>query len=171
VKGSITSVQELILALEEGPGQDGYLSILKRLEIPVRDLVPLCTWHQKHYTRNCLSRNADFELFLICYEKGQRTSIHDYDSQEAWVHPVSGEVTEERFALGPNGALRLVNSTVLRPPTFSYMHNGSSVHRYVNTHDGRSITLNLYAKPLRKWKVYDETTGDPSTMSPGPQDR
>lgn len=163
----ITTVAQLINALREGRHKEGYLPILKETDIPTEELLHLCTWDPKHYTRNLLDRTDDFELFLICYEKGQRTSIHDYDSEEAWIRPIMGEVTEERYIVEEGGKLTKVHSTILTPATFSYLHNGTSIHRYVNSHSDRSVTLNLYAKPLRKWTVYDERTGDPRTMPPG----
>lgn len=158
----IRSVEELVEALLAGPrGNEGYLSILERIEIPAELFLPHCTWNEKHYTRNCLVRNSDFELLLICYGPGQRTSIHDYDTQEAWVHPVIGSVIEERYHFTPGTGLRKVSSSKLDAGSFSYMHNGRSIHRYSNTTDERSVTLNLYAKPLSKWKVYDERAEAP----------
>lgn len=162
----ISTVAQLLNALREGRRKEGYLPILKETDIPTEELLHLCTWDPKHYTRNLLDRTDDFELFLICYEQGQRTSIHDYDSEEAWIRPIMGEVTEERFHV-EDGKLTKVDSIVLTPTTFSYLHNGTSIHRYLNSHSGRSVTLNLYAKPLRKWTVYDERTGDHRTIRPG----
>ena len=157
----IRTVEELVSALRAGPGIKGYLDIMDRVAIPTSEFDPYSRWNQKHYTRNCIARTDDFELLLICYEPGQRTSIHDYATQEAWIHPVVGTVIEERFELGPGGPLRKVSSAKLDTSSFSYLHNGRSIHRYLNTNKQRSITLNLYAKPLNKWKVYDESSGEP----------
>lgn len=158
----IRSVDELVAALLKGPqANEGYLKILERIDIPPEDFLSHCTWNEKHYTRNCLVRNGDFELLLICYGPGQRTSIHDYDTQEAWVHPVIGSVIEERYQFTGEKGLRKVSSAKLESGSFSYMHNGRSIHRYINPTDDRSVTLNLYAKPLNKWKVYDERSDAP----------
>ncbi|HOZ39563.1 MAG: cysteine dioxygenase family protein [Flavobacteriales bacterium] len=156
----ITSLDQLVSALKHGPGRTGYLEILDRISIPWSQFEPYCRWHDKHYTRTCIARTNAFELLLICYEPGQRTSIHDYATEEAWVHPVFGAVIEERFEPGPEGPLRKVSSAKLDPGSFSYLHNGHGIHRYVNPNKERSVTLNLYAKPLSKWKVYDERSGE-----------
>ena len=95
----IRTIQELVTALEAGPGLEGYSGILKCVDIPGHDLQKYCQWNEKRYTRTCIARTDDFELMLICYEPGQRTSIHDYDTEEAWVHPVEGTIAEERFTL------------------------------------------------------------------------
>jgi hypothetical protein len=53
-----------------------------------------------------------------------------------------------------------VSSAKLDTNSFSYLHNERRIHRYLNTIKERSITLDLYAKPLNKWKVYDESSGE-----------
>jgi cysteine dioxygenase len=158
-------MEDLVRTLLKGPGEGGYLSIMDRVDIPFDDLQGFCSWNDKHYTRNCIVRTEGFELLLICYEPGQRTSIHDYDTEQAWVHPVVGSVVEERFELAPNGSIRKVSSALLDTGSVSTLRKGRSIHRYINHTDERSITLNLYARPLNKWTVYDEGSGGTRTDS------
>lgn len=163
----IRTVDQLVAALHAGPGESGYLSVLDRISIPADSFDAFCTWNSKRYTRNCIARSENFELLLICYEPGQSTSIHDYDTEEAWVHPIKGSIIEERFQeAGPKG-LRKISSSKLDTGSFSYLHNGRGIHRYINHTDDRAITLNLYAKPLSKWKVYDERSGEGRSAASG----
>lgn len=162
----LLTVDELIQALMQEPVTGGYLSILERAAIPSEHFLQYCTWNDKHYTRNCIARTSEFELLVICYEPGQSTSIHDYNTQEAWVHPILGSVVEERFEPPSKGALRKVSSAKLVTDSFSYLHNGRSIHRYINNTEERAATLNLYARPLIKWKVYDERSGEPRLDTP-----
>lgn len=162
----IHTVDELIKALVEGPGAGGYLPILQRAEVPAEHLLKYSTWNSKHYTRNCIVSTKDFELLVICYEPGQSTSIHDNNTEEVWIHPILGSVVEERFETSPEGVLRKVGSANLVTDSFSYLHNGRSIHRYINNTDDRAATLNLYARPVSKWKVYDERSGAPSFDAP-----
>jgi cysteine dioxygenase len=157
----ITTVDQLVTSLKQGPGGRGYLEVLERIRIPEEEFIPFCRWNDKHYTRNCITRTPEFELLLLCYEPGQRTSIHDHATEEAWMQPVTGAVIEERYEAFADGPLRKVSSAKLDPGSFSYLHSGHSIHRYVNLSSGRSITLNLYARPLQSWKVYDERSGMP----------
>lgn len=164
---TISTVDELVRVLMEGPGRKGYLHILERVAIPAEDFEALCRWNPKHYTRNCIARTDDFELLLICYEPEQQTSIHDFATEEAWVHPVIGSVVEERFEPSSGQALRKAGSSKLDKDSFSYLHNGRSIHRYINKSGERAVTLNLYARPLRTWKVYDERSGDNQVQPAG----
>jgi cysteine dioxygenase len=161
--GPIRDVDALVRALRACKRPEEYLPVLERVEIPEADYAEHCTWNDRQYTRNCIARTPDMELLLICYEKDQSTSIHDYDSERAWMKPVIGQVTEERYVLAPDGGLSMVNSTVRGTGDVSFMEKEGSIHRFINSHDGRSVTLNLYAKPLRRWKIYDERTGSANT--------
>ena len=59
----ISTVAQLLNALRQGRREEGYLPILKETDIPTEELLHLCTWDPKHYTRNLLDRTDDFELF------------------------------------------------------------------------------------------------------------
>jgi len=50
-----------------------------------------------------LARTENFEVLLICWEKGQSSPIHDFNSQEAWIHPIVGKLREERFKINVDG--------------------------------------------------------------------
>jgi cysteine dioxygenase len=164
----IITIQQLVQELLRHRDAASYAGILERYAVPGRDLEPYFRWNSRHYTRTCIIRNEDFELLVICYEPGQRTSIHDYDSQTAWIHPVMGEVVEECFAPLPGGGMKLTREIHLHPGTDDSLTNGKSIHRFTNRGPERAVTLNLYAKPMSKWKVYDERTGSPSVAPAGP---
>lgn len=164
----IPTIRELIRELLRHRDPGLYAAILARYAGPSRDIEPYYNWNPKHYTRTCIHRNPDFELLVICFEPGQATSIHDYDSQTAWVHPVQGEVVEERFAKAPGGGLHLATESRLSPGTDDVLRNGSAIHRFSNPGPGRAVTLNLYAKPMRKWRVYDPRTGNSRATTAGP---
>lgn len=164
----IASISELVAELLRQRASAAYGAILARYAVPGTDLVPYFRWNARHYTRNCVIRNAAFELLVVCYEPGQHTSIHDYDSDIAWVHPVMGEVVEERF-LQRGGDLQLVQEARLRPGMLGAITRDSSIHRFSNPGPGRAVTLNLYAAPMSKWRVYDERTGSASVEAAGPR--
>jgi cysteine dioxygenase len=164
----IQTIRELIQELLRHRDPELYAGILARYAVPGKDIEPYYTWNQKHYTRTCIHRNPDFELLVICYEPGQGTSIHDYDSQTAWIHPVLGEVMEERFTKVPGGGLKLSHESRLQPGRDGLLQNGTAIHRFSNPGPNRAVTLNLYAKPMRKWRVYDEGTGSAKFTAAGP---
>ena len=161
---SIQSIDLLIAALEAAPTGQQQLDVLRSMDVPMEEFERRVNWNTKHYTRTCIARNRYFELLLIGFEPGQQTSIHDYNGHEAWVHPLTGELTEERFEPLDGGKLRPVSSVLLGPRSFSYLGNSHSIHRFVNTGNTRCLSLNLYCGPIRKWKVYDARSGRTTTV-------
>lgn len=164
----ITTIRELVQELLRHRDPAAYGAILERYAVPSHDLEPYFRWNTRHYTRTCIHRNEDFELLVICYEPGQRTSVHDFDSQTAWIHPVHGEVVEERFELQPGDGVKRTRELHLRAGDMDQFMNGKAIHRFTNRGPERAVTLNLYAKPLSRWRVYDERTGDVSVTPAGP---
>lgn len=165
--GTIDSFDELIRAIDRAPNAAGYTDALMRFAMAPEALAPFCEWNTRHYTRHCLHRTRRHELLLICYEPGQRTSIHDYDSQTAWIKVLVGPVSEERFTAAADGSVRRRDQRLLLPGELSHMDNASIVHRHSNAGQGRAITLNLYARPISRWRVYDERTGRASVSGTG----
>ncbi|MGB0166381.1 MAG: cysteine dioxygenase, partial [Luteibaculum sp.] len=138
-----------------------YLDTLKRMDIPLREFENYYSWNEENYTRNCVFQNELFEMLLICFEKGQGSPIHDYDSHEAWITVVQGKLREEKFRKHPKGrGLEKVSSVNLVPGDFTFISGQVGIHRYYNIFENRSACLCLYAKPVERWKVYDEKTGD-----------
>lgn len=163
----IKTIRELVGELLRHRDPSTYGEILSCYSVPTKDIEPYFRWNKKHYTRTCIQRNSDFELLVICYEPGQGTSIHDYDSQTAWIHSIMGEVIEERFDKTDTG-LKLVSKLRLRPGTDDSLTNGTSIHRFINHGPERAVTLNLYAKPMSKWRIYDPGTGEATIAPAGP---
>lgn len=164
----ILSVGELVRELLRETDLRCYGRILERYTFPSHDLMPYLRWNEKHYTRTCVVRNARFELLVICYGSGQRTSIHDYDSTYAWVQPLMGEVMEERFLMDQHGGIRLKQASRLTTGVPAVLPRDNSIHRFINPGTERAITLNLYAPPMSQWRVYDEHTGGSRVREAGP---
>jgi len=157
--GPIGTLDELVHALDQASGPAGYTDAMQRVSIAPDALTHLYQWDRRHYTRQCLHRTREHELLLICYEEGQRTSIHDYDSQLAWIKPIMGVLQEERFSTAADGSLESRGKRMLHSGKLAYLVTTSCIHRHANGGLGRAATLNLYARPIRRWRVYDERTG------------
>ena len=61
------------------------------------------TFYPEHYARNCVVRTDSYELIMICWEKDQKTLIHDHDSKEGWVAVLEGELSDKRYVKPTEG--------------------------------------------------------------------
>lgn len=163
-----SSIANLLKKLLRNRDQDAYAGILASYLNPGRDLEPYLRWDSKRYTRTCINRNEHFELLVICYTPGQSTSIHDYDSAKAWVLPLFGDLALERFCLEEGSGIKHTETQVLLPGVVVPMDSENSIHRFYNPGPERSASLNLYVKPMSRWRVYDEASGISSYSPAGP---
>lgn len=150
----ITSLNKLLEVLPTCDGQD-YFDLAKNLSIPIKDLLPYAFWSKDNYTRNCVTRTDDFELLLLCWEKGQETDIHCHNGEECWVYLAKGKLREKRF-VEENHELKLIADVKMTQARLSYMNDDLGYHSLHNLNEGKSMSLHLYVGPIDKCSVYKE---------------
>ena len=132
-------------------------NIYKQLEMPQSEFEPYLLWDNSKYTRNCIFRNDDFELLVLCWDNGQESSIHYHNDQECWLYNIRGEFKEKRYKLVENKP-QLTDNFELERNRFSYMNDEMGLHKVINSFSGQSASLHLYAKPINECKHYNPNT-------------
>ncbi len=109
-----------------------------------------------HHTRNLLHKCAEFELLLACSEPGQKTSIHNYGHEQGWALIIAGEMTEVRY-LGSvhSGSLVEISRSILPPSSLTYINDYQGMHQFINSSNGRTITLHLFVEPFNTFQQYN----------------
>lgn len=133
-----------------------YNEILRKVELGPNDFDIYCSWSDESYTRNCIVDNEKFELILLCWEKGQKTPIHDHGGEECWVKVIEGEFRETIYTKNSEGVLSEVKSAISKSNDITYMVDFMGFHSLENVSDKRSLSLHLYAKPIRSCNIYIE---------------
>ncbi len=164
---SITTIEGLIRELEQGPGKEGYMGVLKRVGPDFRkEVCPLCKWSNDRYTRIPLFRNSDCELLLMCWEPHQTSPIHTYDYQEGWIYILQGELCiEQYFTSMVEDQLKLIESIRLPEKSAPYLNDYIGFHRGFNCANKRTISLHIYSLPIDTWQVYDDGAKRVHSMS------
>ena len=151
----LQTIEQLVTELTEEERTD-YAQIIKSTAIPASEFLEHASWSKESYTRNCLVDCDELELILLCWEPGQVTPIHDHGGEQCWVKVVQGELKETIFHTCDAGDLNEVRSSVAKNGDVTYMVDFMGCHRLENVHKGRSMSLHLYAKPIRSCKLFDE---------------
>lgn len=152
---TIQTLDELIVALSDEERMN-FGDIIRSMKLPTSVYESLCSWCDDSYTRNCIFENEKFELILICWEAGQSTPIHDHGGEECWVKVLEGEFKETIFKLNTYGKLVNVKTIVSKKDDVTFMIDFMGFHRLENAFSQRSISLHLYAKPIRDCQIFDE---------------
>ena len=150
-------VDQLITSLEEEE-RTTYHHILQNFELTPLDFENYTSWSDKYYTRNCIVNNEKFELILICWCKGHKTPIHDHGGEECWVKVIGGELEELIYQKNEKGDLVPVRTSLSKANQITYMKDFMGFHSLENIANKKSLTLHLYAKPIRKCNIFDSDT-------------
>lgn len=159
VTEKIESLEQLLEILPECSGKD-YVEIVKDMYIDPKEMKPYSFWSDDFYTRNCLGRNEDYELLLLCWQPGQITPIHCHGGQECWVYLVEGEIEEKRYDIQDNNEIEFRDKMRLSEEHFSYMNDDMGLHSLKNISGKRAMTLHLYMNPIDECRIVENNTGD-----------
>ncbi|WP_237275090.1 cysteine dioxygenase [Tenacibaculum ovolyticum] len=151
----IQTLEELVAALSEGESTT-YNHIIHLMELSADIFDDYTSWSKESYTRNCIINNEKFELILLCWEQGQITPIHDHGGEECWVKVINGEFREKIYKENDVGELNVTKTTISRVNEVTYMKDFMGFHSLENISNKRSMSLHLYAKPIRKCRTFDE---------------
>lgn len=152
---TIQTIEDLIAELTDEERTD-YADIINSIAISANDFEAFSTWSEESYTRNCLVDNERLELILLCWEPNQVTPIHDHGGEECWVKVIDGELMETIYEPFEDNELEELVSKTSKAGDISYMADFIGFHRLENSHNGRSMSLHLYAKPIRSCRLFDE---------------
>lgn len=152
---ALQSLDELITALSEEDSRK-YNHIIRSIAFSPDDFENYSSWSDDCYTRNCIIDNEKFELILICWCEGHRTPIHDHGGEECWVKVIEGEFKETIYKENKEGELEVVTSSISKQNEVTYMKDFMGFHQLENLSNKRSLSLHLYAKPIRTCNVFDE---------------
>lgn len=152
---TLRSLEEVVAALSEGE-RTKYKDILYSMNLSLEAFEPYCSWSEESYMRNCIFENKDFELILLCWEKNQITPIHNHGGEECWVKVLEGEFRECIYQEDQDGKLQKIKSVISKAEDISYMIDFMGFHSLENLSAKRSMSLHLYAKPIRNCMIFDE---------------
>ena len=153
----LQGLNDLISALSEGE-RTTYNHIIHSLQLEPNAFEKYANWSKDCYTRNCIADTEKFELILICWCAGHQTSIHDHGGEECWVKVIEGEFKETVYKQDKMGALKLTKTKFSKKNDITYMKDFMGFHRLENSANKRSMSLHLYAKPIRSCNVFNEVS-------------
>jgi cysteine dioxygenase len=165
------SLTELIGILKEETSVIGPATMqdfLKRVVISTEEIQCHTVFSDKKYARNLVCKTDRFEIMVMCWNAGQRSSIHDHAGSLGGLKIVHGELTESLFEKAPNGMIKSLTSADynvgdIRVEETSLIHQLSNLQRG----NGKAISVHIYMPPLVRMNVY--SLEDPAVRNVLPQ--
>ncbi|HWX76800.1 MAG TPA: cysteine dioxygenase family protein [Candidatus Acidoferrales bacterium] len=129
--------------------------ILDRLVITTEDVRPHSLFSEKRYARNLVYKDREFEIMIMCWNSGQRSSIHDHAGSLGGLKILQGELTECLFARAANGMIKSLSSADYAIEN-TRVEETSLIHQISNlqSENGKAVSVHIYVPPLVRMNVY-----------------
>ncbi len=128
-------------------------TLMERLAVSSHDLGSSVVFGEGRYQRNLIRRTSTYEAFVLCWEPGQRSPIHDHAQSTCGVRVVQGRATETRYEFDQNHLLHPVETTEAIEGSTTGSQD-ADIHEISNEHDERLITLHVYSPPIGAMTSY-----------------
>lgn len=118
-----------------------------------------------------VNKDAKFEAWLICWDIGANSGIHDHASNGCIQKVLTGVLKETRYKLVKNNkrkkvekrekemdkkSFEIINEIKMRHGNVLYIDNGLGYHRIENkSSNNRAVTLHIYSPPNHVTKYFD----------------
>lgn len=162
-----TSVIDLWHQINEAvskPGDDIYDCLIGIMTTPTEIFGWQAYAHTdaNRYTRNLihpptqspLDDDLPFQLVLMCWGPGQRSSIHDHAGSECCMRALCGSLTEELFEIDySDNSVRLLKKKELAEGKWTSIKDDIGWHRVSNESDQVGCSLHLYYPPIWQYNI------------------
>jgi cysteine dioxygenase len=142
--------------------------ILNRLVVTTEEVEPHALFSEKRYARNLVYKDREFEIMIMCWKAGQRSSIHDHAGSLGGIRILQGELTECLFERAANGMIKSLSSAdyAIEEPR---VEETSLIHQISNlqAEEGKTVSVHIYIPPLVRMNVY--SLEDPAVRNILPQ--
>jgi cysteine dioxygenase len=130
-------------------------NILDRLVLPAGDVQPHALFSESRYARNLVYKDQRLEVMIMCWNAGQRSSIHDHAGSLGGIRILQGELTECLFGRAPNGMIKALSSDEYGIEQ-TRVEETSLIHQISNLQSGnaRALSIHIYIPPLIRMNVY-----------------
>lgn len=158
-------IDDLVRELERLPADafaDAATEVVLGHALAPRSLEPYAFFSARHYTRNLIFKNDVFELLALCWEPGQKSSIHDHRDQQCWMLMGEGELENQNYRVHDRDearrTCRLEATSALRITRGAPMgvDPDEPVHQIRNLEawGRRALSVHLYSRPFDTCETY-----------------
>ena len=143
-------------------------NVLDRLVISPVETQPHARFSERRYARNLVHKEREFEIMVMCWNAGQRSSIHDHAGSLGGIRILRGEITECLFVRAANGMIKSLSSAdyVIEQ---TRVEETSLIHQISNlqAENATTVSVHIYVPPLVRMNVY--SLEDPAVRNILPQ--
>ena len=145
-------------------------NLLANARLNEREWRNYARWNKDSFSRVLVADRDDYNMFLVAWERGNFSPVHDHAGSASWTKVLEGELDEAVYGVAPSGELRFERSGPMSAGV-TYAHEGF-IHGCVAS--TRCFTLQVYSPPYKSANAYDAdgaTTKIPDARARRPRRR
>lgn len=150
---------EKLSELSETPSLPDICGWLAEAEITNEEIAPFRTFSEESYTRNLIFRNDFAEILVLGWMPEQESLIHDHDGSHGVVRVFEGLICETKFNWDEDLKLRAASKTEANSGMMTSVGT-PDIHHLKNISAQNSLTIHIYAPPLKRLHIYREGTSE-----------
>lgn len=143
------------------------MATLQSARVDPGSLAPYCHFEAARYTRHLVYRCERFELLALCWEPGQKSSVHNHAGQQCWMLVPIGRLVNQNYRVADDDPARRICRL---EPTWEcpidadhpfQVDLAEPVHRVENRLEfgARAVSLHLYSFPYDRCIGYNLESG------------
>lgn len=130
-------------------------------------LQPYTHFDRTRYTRNLVYLADRFEMLALCWEPGQRSTVHNHSGQQCWMLVPTGRLLNQNYRVVEEDAdrqwcrLEPTSVATIDPEHPLQVNTAEPVHHVENPAGDhqRAISIHIYSLPYDRCLVYSLETG------------
>lgn len=163
-------IEDLVEGLRKLPDADftcdGVYKFLAANPVDIATIEKYLHWSDKFYTRNLIYKDERFEMMAICWNKGQRSAIHNHADQMCWMTVPIGKLRGQNFRTveidEAKNYCRLAETDQfsLSDCLTATVELEEPIHQILNLpeYDERAVSIHIYSKPFDRCLAYCNET-------------
>ena len=85
-------------------------NLLANARLNEREWRNYARWNKDSFSRVLVADRDDYNMFLVAWERGNFSPVHDHAGSASWTKVLEGELDEAVYGVAPSGELRLERS-------------------------------------------------------------
>lgn len=154
---SLTRFTEYLSQLsEEEFNLDNTFKLMQLVNIDSEEIKKCINFSEDNYTRNLFYKDDRFEVLIMCWNKNQKSPIHDHYQSFSVEKIISGKIinTNYHYTNSNTDEIQETNSETLSIGGVIFSHPGE-IHKIEPADNLPAISIHLYSPPLKQMKCFN----------------
>lgn len=126
LKERLDEILEHEKEMGETVGNEEAYELIKNANIPEDEWRPYAFFHKSKYTRNLIASGDNYDMILLCWNKGMASAVHDHGGSNCWMKCLHGDMRETLYENHEGKPLHVLKKSDLAAGQLAYIHGKSN---------------------------------------------